>query len=152
MWAAQAAVRAGLIDAVLAAASAIEDPTTKAGAYAGTAEAAARADQRPRVQAAIDAVLAAAAKITAPFAKAGACGGGRGGGRGGLIMSAEDALKQIPKGFFPAEHSTARSAVAQALAREGRFHDARVFSEDCRPLDKLRADTVIMTEYTKRSR
>jgi hypothetical protein len=46
--------------------------------------------------------------------------------------------------------SRVRAAIAHALAREGRFYEARVCTEPCERLDKLKSYTTILTEYTER--
>ena len=43
-----------------------------------------------------------------------------------------------------------RAGVAQALAREGRFYEARVYCVPCERVDKLKAYTTIINEITKR--
>jgi hypothetical protein len=67
----------------------------------------------------------------------------------GSIESAERAEKGIQEGSYTFR-SKARAAIAQALAREKRFYEARVFCEPCERLDKLRAYTTILNEYSKR--
>jgi hypothetical protein len=110
--------------------------------YAAIAEAAAKAGL-------FDAALWAAAKVTVPefqswtyaaIAEAMA--------KAGLIAAAKKAERQIPEGY--ADRSKAQAAIAQALAREGHFYDARDYCKDCERLDMLKAYTTILEEYTNR--
>jgi hypothetical protein len=107
---AEAAARAGQLDAAVAAAAKLTDPSSRAGAYAAVAEAAARAGQ---------------------------------------VELAKQTEAAIPS-HLPVPKSSARRAVAEVLARAEQFYEARVYCEHCGELDKLKAYTVILQEYTKR--
>jgi hypothetical protein len=66
----------------------------------------------------------------------------------GSVEIAKEAADQIPNEWL-VEQSAAWAAVAQSLARDGRFYDARVYCEGCERPDKLVAYIVIHTEHTK---
>ena len=140
---AEAAAKAGQLDAAVAAAAKITNPTLASSAYAAVAKAAAKAGQ-------LDAVLAAVAKITDPFSASSAYAAvAAAAAKAGQVELATQAEAGIPS-HLPVPKSNARRAIAEALARAGRFYEARVHCDRCGDLDKLKAYTVILQEYTNR--
>jgi hypothetical protein len=69
--------------------------------------------------------------------------------KAGQVELATQAEAEIPS-HVPVPKSNARRAIAEALARAGRFYEARVHCDHCGDLDKLKAYTVILQEYTNR--
>jgi hypothetical protein len=147
---AEAAAKAGNPDAAMAAAGKVTGPSTQYRTYAAVALAAAIAGNPDAAKAALDAAMAAAGKVTDPSTRSETYQQvALRAAEAGLTELAQEAAKRIPK-EWSSYRSTARAAVAQALARAGRLYDARVYCENCEWLDKLKAYTVILTEYTKR--
>jgi hypothetical protein len=123
---AEAAAKAGQFDAALDAASKPTDLYCQSQAYAAIAEAAAKAGQ-------FDTALGAASKATDP-----------------VVQSRAYAVTAEAESSPGADRSKAPLAGAQALAREGFFYKARIYCEPWERIDKLRAYTTILEEYTKR--
>ncbi len=102
----------------------------------------------------IDAAVAAA-KVTDPSDQSQAYAAvAEGAAKAGQLEVAKKAEGTIPE-HSPKSKSAARRAISEALisealARAGRFYEARVSCEPCERLDKLEAYTVILQEYTKR--
>ena len=64
----------------------------------------------------------------------------------GLLEVAQQAEANIPRSWYW-ERSDARAAVAQCLARAGRYFEARLYCESCERVDKLKTYTIIVCIY-----
>jgi hypothetical protein len=66
----------------------------------------------------------------------------------GMIDVAMQAVAKIPDSAD--EKSPAKASIARALARAGRYYDARVLCGSCERIDKLGVYTEILRGFSKR--
>jgi hypothetical protein len=140
--------RAGEFVPALRAAAQVTDPFWQTQAFAAVVTAA-QAGQMDLARAAIDVMMSEAASGAEPGAQStiycvlASVAAGM-----GHIEQALEADARI-QSYWVIPKSIARRSISQALARDGRFFEARVLCESCEPLDKLKAYTVIVHEIAR---
>jgi hypothetical protein len=151
---ATAARKAGMIQHLIEASRRVPRPYSQAQACAAAAEAAVGARLESQARALFDSAMAkaevepAARGTTSSEQIRAHAAIVRAAVAAGMIDVAMQAVAKIPDSAD--EKSPAKASIARALARAGRYYDARVLCGSCERIDKLGVYTEILRGFSKR--